>query len=73
MGKLEITYMGIDQYGQTYHGLKHPRKELMETLGNSHVDKMYRDKDNGSYVHVGYIIGGLWITLYEVTPFERKG
>lgn len=25
-------YMAIDQYGQTYHGLKHPRKDLCERL-----------------------------------------
>ena len=32
-------YMAIDQYGQTPHGLKHPRKELCERLCNSHVEK----------------------------------
>lgn len=32
-------YMAIDQYGQTYHGLKHPRKDLCERLCRSHVEK----------------------------------
>ena len=32
-------YMAIDQYGQTYHGLKHPRKDLCERLCNSHAEK----------------------------------
>ena len=37
-------YMAIDQYGHTYHGLKHPRKDLCERLCCSHVEKMYQDK-----------------------------
>jgi hypothetical protein len=32
---------------------------------------MYQDKKDGSIVHVGYIIAGLWITLFEVSPFEK--
>lgn len=32
-------YMAIDQYGHTYHGLKHPRKDLCERLCCSHVEK----------------------------------
>lgn len=32
-------YMAIDQYGHTYHGLKHPRKDLYERLCRSHVEK----------------------------------
>ena len=68
MGKM---YMGIDQYGTTYHGLKNPRKDLMDELYCSHAKKMYIDKVDGSYKHIGYIIKGLWITLYEITPFER--
>jgi hypothetical protein len=32
---------------------------------------MYQDGKDGSSKHVGYIIGGLWITLYSVTPVEK--
>jgi hypothetical protein len=33
--------MGIDQYGQTYHGLQpHPRKALLERLGRKKASKM---------------------------------
>lgn len=72
--KTTINYMGIDQYGTVYHNLgNHPRKELMKRLYISHVSKMYRDYADGSYSHVGYILGGLWITLYEVKPMKRKG
>ena len=43
-------YMAIDQYGHTYHGLKHPRKDLCERLCRSHVEKMYQDKKDGTPV-----------------------
>jgi hypothetical protein len=65
-----MKYMGIDQYGQTYHGLTHPRKDLMERIGVQHATKMYRDIPNG-YVQVGYIIGGLWIEIFEVKPWRK--
>lgn len=64
-------YMAIDQYGQTFLGLEHPRKDLCDRLGRSHVEKMYIDGSNGEAIHVGYIIGGLWLRLYRVLPFEE--
>ncbi len=65
--------MGVDQYGATYHGLgDYPRKALLSRLGRKHADKLYRDDAAGNAYHIGYIIGGLWITLYFVTPMRRK-
>jgi hypothetical protein len=58
-----MMYMGIDQYGQTYHDLKHPRKDLLERLGARHADKMYCDPDAR---HIGYVVRGLWIRLFKV-------
>ena len=65
------TYMAVDQYGTTYHGLKHPRKDLIERTGYQHVTKMYVDKKDGRSVQTGYVIGPLWLSLYEVTPMEK--
>jgi hypothetical protein len=48
-------YMGIDQYGQTYHGLTHPRKDLIEKIGGGAVSKMYRDTETG-VEHIGYVL-----------------
>ena len=65
--------MGIDQYGQTYHDLgKHPRKELLRRLSYKKAEKMYQDKKDGSIVHVGYIVGRHWISLFKIQPFEVK-
>ena len=60
--------MAIDQYGHTYHGLTHPRKDLCERLGVSHVEKTYVDSSTGPK-HIGYTIGGLWLTVYQVTEW----
>ena len=65
-------YMAIDQYGKTYHGLKHPRKELMERLCNQHCSKMYVDTTNGKSYHVGYVIGDHWLNIYEVIPWRKE-
>ncbi len=67
-----MTYMAIDQYGQTYHDLgRFPRKNLLERLGRSKAAKMYRERGN-STLHTGYVIAGLWLTLYRVEPFEKE-
>jgi hypothetical protein len=64
------TFMAIDQYGQTYHALKHPRKDLCDQLGTKHADKMYVDGKDGKTYHVGYIIRGLWLQVLEVIPMR---
>lgn len=63
--------IALDQYGHA-HKIpgKHPRKELMELMGCKHAAKMYRDKLNGSTVHTGYVISGLWLELY--TPMQKE-
>jgi len=66
------TYMAVDQHGQTFHNLKHPRKDLMERLGSTHADKMYIDDKNNNSFHTGYIIAGLWLSLFIVTPMRKK-
>lgn len=65
-------YMAIDQHGQHYHGLKKPRKELCEILDRQHVEKMYMDTEDGKTYHCGYIIGGLWLSIYEVIPMAKE-
>lgn len=72
--KIEERWLAIDQYGQI-HGpvcTAHPRKALLDMFGESRARKMYVDKTDGSTVHIGYIIAGLWLTLFKLTPMERK-
>lgn len=64
-------YMAINQYGNTYHGLEKPRKDLLERLGRRHADKMYVDSKGGNTLHIGYIIGGEWLTVYKVQRMEN--
>jgi hypothetical protein len=70
--KIMKSYMAIDQYGQTYHiGENPPRKWLLNYIGRKSCVKMYSDTKTG-IVHVGYVISGLWLTLYEVTPVAKQ-
>ena len=63
--------IAIDQYGnQHYLPGVHPRKELLQIMDCKHAAKMYRDKKDGSVVHVGYVVAGKWFTLYQ--PVEKK-
>lgn len=66
-----MQYMAIGNHGNTFHGLKHPRKDLFEKMGRSRASKMYHDTENGP-IHIGYIVAGEWFRLYEVKPFSRK-
>jgi hypothetical protein len=68
---MKKTYMAIDQYGHTEHGLTHPRKDLMDRTGYRSASKMYQDCKDGSSKHTGYVVGYQWFTVYEVTPFKK--
>jgi hypothetical protein len=59
--------MAIDQYGQTYHGLEFPRKDLLIELNRQHAQKMYV----GEHKHIGYVIAGLWLTIYKVIRIDK--
>ena len=65
-------FMAINQYGETFHGLTHPRKDLCERLNCKHADKMYIDNNDGISYHVGYVIANNWLNVYEVIPMKNK-
>lgn len=52
----------IDQWGG--HWWAETVKELREQIAGK-VDEMYRDKKDGSIVHVGYVIGQYWLTAFQ--------
>jgi hypothetical protein len=68
---MKLGYIGIDQYGHHYTIEKHPRKELLEQLGSTHADKMYVDTKAGLTKHKGYIISGLWISVYAIHEWKE--
>lgn len=64
--------IAIDQYNQIYAiPGRHPRKELLERLGRRKATRMFIDRKDGSTKHIGYVIAGLWLTLFA--PVERPG
>lgn len=66
------NYIAIDQYGDIVKlfSAKYPRKALLEKLGYKSASKIYQDKKNGTVAHVGYIVGGMWYSLYEIKAVE---
>ena len=64
-------YMAIDQYGNHFHGLTHPRKDLQRMLSGK-VSKMLIDDNDGKTYHVGYIVGHHWCNVYEVQPMRKE-
>lgn len=68
-----LQHMAIDQFGETYHSLgAHPRKALMERIGRRGAALMYIDDKAGKSHHVGWIIGGLWLTVYRVARIDAN-
>jgi hypothetical protein len=66
-----MTYMAIDQYGETYHNLgPRPRKALLDRLGRKHAARMYVNTKTRETVHIGWIIAGRWLTVYRVERME---
>ena len=57
-------YLYLDQYGQRFYAST--VKELREQIGmgGSKVSKMYNDTKDGRTIHVGYVVGSHWLTMY---------
>lgn len=63
--------VAIDQYGNLWYFGKHCRKDLSDQIPGK-VSKMYIDsterrrtnKSDLKTYHIGYIIGGLWLTVF---------
>ncbi len=67
-----MNHIAIDHYGQTYHNLgAHPRKALLKRLDRKTANKIYIDQKNEVY-HIGWVIAGLWCTVYQITPMQIK-
>jgi hypothetical protein len=66
-----LGFIAIDQYGRSYQiGNNAPRKTLLKTFNRQHCKKMYQDTKDGKTKHVGYIIAGLWLTVYVIGQWK---
>jgi hypothetical protein len=54
----------VDQYGNRFYASTVAELRSQIAMGGSRVSKMYRDKKDGSVVHVGYVVGEHWLTAY---------
>ena len=66
-----LGYLGVDQHGGHYYLKNHPRKELMEKIGVKNCNIMYTDMKDGSTKRIGYVVGGLWISVYEIHEVSK--
>lgn len=55
----------IDQHGNRFYAdsLRQLREQIKN--GGSRINKMYIDDTKGNTYHVGYVIGGHWLTVYK--------
>jgi hypothetical protein len=66
-------YMAIDQFGNVYTHLRHPRKDLMAQLGYQHAEKAYEySRVLGGKVFIGYKIGRLVFRVFRVVPISEE-
>ena len=56
----------LDQWGNRF--TSRTVRELREQIGGGRISKMFRDKRDGSTVHVGYVVGAHWLTAFK--PIE---
>jgi hypothetical protein len=64
-------YMATGHLGTVHHGLKHPRKDLLERCGRKSAQRIFRDGKNGEPIPVGYVVAGEWFEIFEVSPWGR--
>lgn len=60
----------IDQYGNIFHA--RTVKELRAKIagGGSRVQRVFVDSTEGKTLHIGYVIGGHWLTAYAPVSKE---
>ena len=66
---MKKQYIAIDQYGQVWKNLEHPRKDLMEKIGCNHAEKMYVDGEKMIEL-VDLRIGATASTAYACVWFK---
>lgn len=66
------AWMAIDQWGNTFHGLERPRRDLLRKLGRKRAQRMYRDDAAGHTYHCGWIIAGHWCEVFRVEPMHAR-
>jgi hypothetical protein len=61
---MKANKLFLDQYNNTYHAKT--IKELKEKYClRGSVSKMYFDTKEGITYHSGYVIGQLWLSMYQ--------
>lgn len=65
-------YIGINQYNEIFYLKHYPRKDLIEYFNCKNIHKMFVDSIDNKIFHIGYVIKGNWINIYEVIPMRKE-
>ncbi len=57
-----VTTLYLDQYGNRFFA--NTVKELRQQI-RGRCSRMYIDRADGSALHIGYVIGDHWLTMYR--------
>jgi len=57
-----VTTLYLDQYGNRFFA--NTVKELRQQI-RGRCSRMYIDRKDGSALHIGYVIGDHWLTMYR--------
>jgi len=57
-----VMTLYVDQWGNKFYA--RTVKELREQVPGR-CSKMYIDRKDGSTLHIGYVIGPHWLTMYQ--------
>jgi len=60
--KQRVVTLYIDQWGSKFYAAT--IKELREQIPGR-CSKMYIDRKDGSTLHIGYVVGQHWLTMYR--------
>lgn len=65
--KMKETKLFISQYGDKFYA--ETIKELRQQIAGK-CQRMFVDTKDGKVLHVGYVIGKLWLTMY--VPYSKE-
>ena len=65
-----LGFLAVGNNGEllTLASSKHPRKQLLEKLGRKGAEPIYAGLKDGGTERVGWIVGGVWWSIYRVCP-----
>jgi hypothetical protein len=66
-------FIAIDQFGNCYPYLTHPRKDLLYRFGYQHIEKLWKfERGERTNIHIGYKIGRSRFLVYRMSRIGEE-